>query len=385
VPAPAQLPPLKQGNSARMLIDGPRAHEAMFAAMAAAKNSINLETYILEAGEVGERLAGVLEKKVGEGVRVNVLYDSVGSLGTPPEYFARLRQAGVHVCEFNPASDLQKVNHRDHRKILVVDGRTAFTGGINISASYRKSSAITRRETDKDQKQKAKEGWRDTQVQAEGPVVAEFQRLFLDAWALQDCGAAGPAAFFPPLARRGDMAMRAVSADPVDRETEMYAQLLSSIDHARSRVWLTIGYFVPDPATRKALEDAARRGVDVQLVVPGFSDFSAPVYAGRSSYAELLAAGVHIHEWREALIHAKTAVIDSRWSSIGSTNLDWRSFVHNYEADLIVLDPGFAREMERRFRADVAAAVEIDPKAWNMRGMSEKLKEWLARRWEYLL
>jgi cardiolipin synthase len=367
-----------------MLIDGPRAHEAMFAAMAVAKNNINLETYILEAGDIGERLADLLQKKVREGVKVNVLYDSVGSLGTPPEYFARLREAGVAVCQFNPASDVAKVNNRDHRKILVVDGRTAFTGGINISASYNKSSAVTRREP-KDEKQKAKEGWRDTQVQAEGPVTAQFQRLFLDSWALQDCGPAGPAAFFPPLAGHGEMEMRVVSADPVDRESEMYAQLLAAIGRARSRIWLTIGYFVPDPVTKQALESAARRGVDVHLVVPGFSDFSAPVYAGRSNYQELLAAGVHIHEWREALIHAKTAVIDSRWSSIGSTNLDWRSFVHNYEADLIVLDAGFAREMEKRFRADVAAAVEIDFAAWNMRGTGEKLKEWFARRWEYLL
>ena len=190
-PAPAELPPLTQGNSARILIDGPRAYEAMFAAMAAAKNDINLETYILEAGEIGERLAALLEKKVGEGVKVHVLYDSVGSIATRPEYFARLRKAGVAVCEFNPASDVAKVNNRDHRKILVVDGRTAFTGGINVSASYTKSSSITRRETDKDDKQKAKEGWRDTQVQAEGPVAAQFQRLFLDSWALQDCGPAG--------------------------------------------------------------------------------------------------------------------------------------------------------------------------------------------------
>jgi cardiolipin synthase len=374
-----------QGNTARILIDGPRAHAAMFAAMTAARDHINLETYILEAGEIGERLAALLEKKVGEGVKVHLLYDGVGSIGTPPEYFARLRDAGVAVCEFNPAADLARVNNRDHRKILVVDGRVAFTGGINISASYKKSSASMRRQPDKDQGEKAKEGWRDTQVQAEGPVVAQFQRLFLDAWALQDCGPAGPGVFFPPPARHGDMAMRAVSADPVDRESEMYAQLLAAIGRARSRVWLTVGYFVPDAGTRQALIDAARRGVDVHLVVPGFSDFSAPVYAGRSSYDELLAGGVHIHEWRAALIHAKTAVIDSRWSSIGSTNLDWRSFVHNYEADLIVLDAGFAREMEKRYRADVAAAVEIDPKAWNMRDTGEKLKEWFARRWEYLL
>jgi cardiolipin synthase len=142
---------------------------------------------------------------------------------------------------------------------------------------------------------------------------------------------------------------------------------------------------VPDPGLKQALIDAARRGVDVQLVLPGYSDFWAPVYAGRSHYKELLAAGVGIHEWREALMHAKTAVIDSEWSSIGSTNLDWRSFVHNYEADVIVYDAGFAREMEARFRRDVAAATRIDAAAWKLRGTEEKVWEWFARRWEYLL
>jgi cardiolipin synthase len=165
----------------------------------------------------------------------------------------------------------------------------------------------------------------------------------------------------------------------------MYAALLERIAGARSRVWLTVGYFVPDPDTKGALVEAARRGVDVRLVLPGFSDFWAPVDAGRSHYDELLAAGVRIYEWHDALMHAKTAVIDSQWSSIGSTNLDWRSFVHNYEADLVVHHAGFAQEMERRFRSDVAASREIDPRQWRDRGLARKLREWLARQWEYLL
>jgi len=349
--------------------------------MTAARDHINLETYILEAGEIGERLALIVGKKIDEGVKVNVIYDSVGSIKTPPEYFERLRSLGVAVCEFNPASDLAKLNNRDHRKILVVDGRVAFTGGINISAAYSTGSRSARLKPGRE----TKEGWRDTQVQVEGPVVEGFQRLFLDSWALQDCGPAGRATYFPPLAPRGSTAMRVVSADPGERESEMYGQLLGAIGRARSRVWLTVGYFVPDPVLKQALIDAARRGVEVRLVLPGYSDFWAPVYAARSHYKELLAAGVHIHEWREALLHAKTAVIDSAWSSIGSTNLDWRSFAHNYEADLVVQDAAFAQEMEKRYRRDIAAAVEIDPAAWKVRGAGEKVKEWFARRWEYLL
>jgi cardiolipin synthase len=385
--APSLTSPLTRGNDATLLVDGPKTHAAMFAAMEAARDHINLETYILEEGEVGERLAQLLARKRRAGVHVNLLYDSVGSLNTSRDYFERLKAAGVAVCEFNPVNPAKaaagwQLNNRDHRKILVVDGRVAFTGGINISGVYSAGSASARMQKKADEEGA---GWRDTHLRVEGPVVAQLQRLFLDGWALQDCGPAPQATYYPPLARRGDKAMRVVAADPGLRKSEMYAVLLSAIQGARQRVWLTFGYFVPDPRTREALVDAARRGVDVRLVLPGFSDFWAPVYAGRSHYAELLEAGVAIYEWRDALMHAKTAVIDSVWASVGSTNLDWRSFVHNYEADVIVYDPAFARALEGRFRLDVEASVEITLPAWRQRGVVERLKEWLARRWEYLL
>jgi cardiolipin synthase len=383
-PAASLTSPLSQGNAARILIDGPSTHRAMEVAIAAARDHVNLESYIVDDGAVGERVAALLRKKAAEGVKVNLIYDSVGSFRTPREFFRDLSEAGVAVCEFNPVKrEPAKLNNRDHRKILVVDGRVAFTGGINISETYASGSARARRVRDKERDRK--DGWRDTHVRVEGPVVAQFQRLFLDAWALQDCGPAPQARYFPPLERRGDKAMRVVRSDPDSGKSEMYTVLLDAIGKARSRVWLTMGYFVPDPQTKEALVQAARRGVDVRLVLPGFSDFWAPVYAGRSHYEELLGAGVRIYEWHEALMHAKTAVIDSAWSSIGSTNLDWRSFVHNYEDNLVVHDAGFAREMERRFREDIAAAEELDAQAWRRRGLAEKFKEWFARQWEYLL
>ncbi|HEX6267456.1 MAG TPA: phospholipase D-like domain-containing protein [Burkholderiales bacterium] len=375
---------LVEGNEARLLVDGPRTHDAMFAAMAQARDHINLQTYILDDGEAGERLVAVLKDKAAAGVTVQVVYDSIGSLGTPREYFDRLRDAGARVCEFNPVRKRpDKVNNRDHRKILVVDGRVAFTGGINISASYSSSSRAARRVPDQEANKKT--GWRDTQVMVEGPVVAQFQRLFLDAWALQDCGPFAEARYYPKIEPRGDKAMRVVRSDPGADRSEMYAALLARIGAARQRVWLTVGYFVPDPEIKSVLVEAARRGVDVRLVLPGFSDFWAPVYAGRSHYKELLAAGVRIYEWHEALMHAKTAVIDSQWVSIGSTNLDWRSFLHNYEADVIVYHAGFARELEQLFRRDIAASVEIDARQWRRRGARERIKEWFARQWEYLL
>jgi cardiolipin synthase len=381
----APAAPLVEGNAARMLIDGPRAHDAMFAAMAQARDHINLETYILDDGEAGERLVAVLKDKAAQGVKVHLLYDSIGSLATPREYFERLREAGVRICEFNPVrARLDKVNNRDHRKILVVDGRVAFTGGINISRTYASGSAVARRKA-LDADEKIEDGWRDTQVMVRGPVVAQLQRLFLDAWALQDCGPYADARYYPPLERRGDLAMRVVRSDPGSQRSEMYAALLERIGAAGSRVWLTVGYFVPDPDIKQALIAAARRGVDVRLVLPGFSDFWAPVEAGRSHYEDLLVAGVRIYEWHDALMHAKTAVIDSQWGSIGSTNLDWRSFVHNYEADVIFYDREFAHALERQFERDMAASVRIEPDKWRVRGLRQKVREWLARQWEYLL
>lgn len=355
----------------------------MFDAMSRARDHINIHTYILDDGELGERLAALLEQKVKGGVKVHLMYDSVGSIQTSKAYFQKLRDAGVAVCEFNPVRRIESVNNRNHRKITVVDGRIAFTGGINISETY--SSSSRRARSSQDQAQDKRNGWRDTQVAVEGPVVGQLQRIFLDDWALQDCGPWRDAHFFPPPEVRGAMVMRAVRGDPGRETSEMYSELLGRIGRARSRVWLTFGYFVPDPQTKQTLIDAARRGVDVQLVLPGFTDFWAPVYAGRSHYEELLDAGVRVHEWHEALMHAKTAVIDGVWSSVGSTNLDWRSFVHNYEADLIVHDAGFAAALERRFELDVAASVPVDRSAWARRPAGEKLKEWLARQWEYLL
>ena len=355
----------------------------MFEAMARARHHVNIETYILDDGPPGEKLAALLAAKVKEGVKVNVLYDSVGSIKTPKAYFQKLRDSGVAVCEFNPVKRLGKVNNRNHRKILVVDGEVAFTGGINISETYVSGSGKARRRTGKDEDRK--DGWRDTHVRVEGPVVAQFQQLFLDSWARQDCGGSEDARYYPRLERKGTKPMQVVRSDPGTDRSEMYLALLSALGKARGRAWLTFGYFVPDPETKSALIEAARRGVDVRLVLPGFSDFWAPVYAGRSHYEELLEAGVRIYEWHDALMHAKTAVVDGAWASVGSTNLDWRSFVHNYEADLIVHDAAFAAELARRFEIDLKAADEVRLEQWRLRPARERVKEWLARQWEYLL
>jgi cardiolipin synthase A/B len=314
-------------------------------------------------------------------VRVNLLYDGVGSLGTPVEYFERLRQAGVQVCEYAPVNPLRatrgwQLNNRDHRKILVVDGATGFTGGINISSVYLSGSFARRR------KPPVQDGWRDTHVEVRGPAVHDLQQLFVQTWEDQ-CGGMDQADYFPTIRPAGDKVVRVIAGQPGDNE--VYAALLSAIERAQRSVYLTVGYFVPDPRTLEALERAALRGVDVRLALPGVSDFWAPLHAGRSHYSRLLASGVRIYERRDALLHAKTAVIDGVWSTVGSTNVDWRSFALNAEANVEVLDAAFAARMQELFWTDLQHSVEITATAWESRSAGQRLKEWFARQWEYLL
>lgn len=388
--------PLVLGNDAHLLVDGPDTEAAMFRAMREAKRSIDLETYILEGEGIGESLATLAADKASEGVAVRIVYDSVGSIATPLEYFDGLRDAGVGVCEFNPVNPTRvrwrtrlhlSINNRDHRKLLIVDGRVAFTGGINISSVYRSSSWARSGSLEPE----LRNGWRDTHVVVRGPVVTQFQSLFDQTWSEQACPtpeamdqAEGPTATAPPP-RTGPMAARLLAADPAAGSSELYTALLSALDHATDRVWLTYGYFVPDERMLEALRAAATRKVDVRLMLPGFSDFWAPFHAGRSHYASLLSAGVRIFERQGALLHAKAGVIDGVWSTVGSTNLDWRSFVHNYEADLLILDAEFGREMEALFRRDETRSKEILADEWEQRGTRARLLEWLARRLDYLL
>ncbi len=378
-------PPLVVGNSARLLIDGPATFDAMFSAIQRARDHVNLETYIFDDGVVGLRLADLLIAKRSQGVKINIIYDSVGSILTPLDFFERLKSNDIEVCEFNPVNPLKgqrwRINNRDHRKILIVDGETAFTGGINISGVYSAGSFGSKRK----RAGTSKEGWRDTHVQIDGPAVAEFQRLFVDTWGKKCRAPLAQGKFFPKPPAQGNKIIRVMGSSPDDPVNLTYIVLLSAIAHAERSVYLTMAYFVPDPQTIETLKAAAQRGVDVKLILPGFSDFAAVFHAGRSHYSDLLTAGVKIFEHREALLHAKTAVIDGVWSTVGSTNMDWRSFLHNDEVNAIVIGEEFANEMERMFNRDLADSVSIDLAKWEARSPMLRVKEWGARLWEYWL
>jgi cardiolipin synthase len=369
-----------------LLQDGPATYRAMLAAMSNAKDHINLETYIIEDDETGRRFADLLLEKQAKGIQVNLIYDSVGSIGTPKSFFDRLKAGGVQVLEFNPVNPLTakkgwQVNNRDHRKLLVVDGRTAFIGGINISNVYSSGSSPTR---SKAPSPKAA-GWRDTQIQIDGPVVAEFQKLFLATWEKQQGAPLAGKNYFPALQARGTELVRSIGSSYDDPHSLIFLTLMSAITYAEKSVHLTNAYFVPDPQMLQALLDAARRGVDVTLILPGLSDSNLVFHAGRSYYTELLAAGVKIYERGGGVLHSKTAVIDGVWSCIGSTNLDWRSFLHNDEINAVILGTEFARQMQAMFEQDLAASTPITAEAWKHRPLSYRFKEWTARVWQYWL
>ncbi len=378
--------PLVAGNKVRLLQDGPATYDAMFAAIDAAHDHIDMETYILEDDEIGRRFAAALIAKQRAGVQVNLIHDSVGTLGTPKEFFTALTDAGINVLEFNPVNPLTAtagwdVNQRDHRKLLITDGRTAIMGGINISSVYSGGSFSQRSKASA----ASKLPWRDTDLQIDGPVVAELQKLFMQTWEKQKGAPLAQRQYFPALSKQGDEVVHAIGGSPDEPYSIIYATLISAIDSANTEVLLTNAYFVPDPQLVASLSAAAARGVDVKIVLPSATDSALVFNAGRAHYDELLRAGVKLYERQDVLLHAKTALIDGVWATVGSTNLDWRSFLHNQEVNAVVLGKDFGQRMRAAFDADLAASRQITLEAWEKRSPLQRMKEQFGRLWQYWL
>ena len=386
--------PLTVGNEVVLLQDGPATYAAMLRAIAAAKNHINMETYILDDDAVGQAFAQALIEKQNQGIQVNLIRDSAGTFTTPTQFFQTMIDHGINVLEYNPVNPLAArktwaLNQRDHRKLLIIDGRIAFLGGINISSVYSggsfgaakpataiNTSAINTR---------SKVAWRDTDLQLRGPVVAEFQKLFIETWEKQRGTPLAQKDYFPQLENVGNQVVRAIGSSPDEPFSLIYATLLSAINNAESTVYLTNAYFVPDSQLLRALKDAARRGVDVKLILPSQTDSWLVFHAGRRYYSRLLAAGVKIYQRRGVILHSKTALIDGVWATVGSTNLDWRSFLHNQEVNAVVLGPEFGAQVNAMFAKDLAESDEITRPQWRRRGLGLRAKELFARTWEYWL
>jgi cardiolipin synthase A/B len=390
--------PLVAGNRTTLLEDGPATYKSMFEAIRNARDHINLETYIFEDDEVGQRFADALIEKQSRGVQVNIIYDSLGSVKAPSEFFDRLRKAGIRVLEFGPLNPLAsrkayEVNHRDHRKILVVDGRIAFVGGLNISSVYASSPSSGRRAVPRDGKGESKDArqskdpksipWRDTHVRIEGPVVRDFQKLFLETWEKQKGEPLPKRNYYPSAQNVGNHVVRAIGSSADEEYSAIYVTLVSAFANAERSIDITIAYFLPDEQLLGAITDAAKRGVKVRMVMPSQSDFWAVFHAGRSRYEDLLRAGVKVYERKDSLLHAKTIVIDEVWSTVGSTNLDPRSFLHNDEVNAVVLGYDFARDMLAMFQRDIGQSREITAEDWRQRPVGDRMREWAARIWEY--
>lgn len=376
--------PLVKGNRVRLLVDGPATYAAMFNAIENARHHVNMETFIFEADETGKKLAELLKRKQQQGVQVNIIYDSVGSINTPPAFFQELRDKGIAVLEYNPVNPLKargkwRITRRDHRKILVVDGSIAITGGVNISQVY--SSRLSGRE-------KAHGGeipWRDTDVLIEGPAVAEFQKMFFSTWKWQKGPEIPDRNYFPELKPKGDDLVQVLKSSPGEKRRNTFIMYVSAVMYAEKSIHLTNSYFVPDRQMVDSLKDAAARGVDVKIILPKESDSSLALDAGRYHYGELLDAGVKLYELRDAVLHAKTAVIDDVWSTVGSTNMDFQSFSSNNEVNAVVLSSAFAREMERMFARDLANSDRVTREVWRKRPLFSRLREWFAHLFERML
>lgn len=378
--------PLTGGNRAVLLRDGPETFAAMEKAIIGARDHINVETFIFRDDEVGRRISKLLIEKSKQGVTVNLIYDSWGAKYTAPEFFSIMRGFGINALELNPLDNLGlaggwNINNRDHRKILVVDGKVAFTGGINFYRGYSGSSITgpAREELNMDF------FWRDMHVQLEGPVVAEFQKLFIRMWDKHGEYPIRPANYFPVLRNKGDLLVRVLASSPDEPLPDIYAGYVSAILNAKRSIYITNAYFTPDGNFLDALSAAADKGVDVRIILPSFSDLWLPFHAGRSNYSRLLKAGVRIYEMQGDLLHSKTAVIDGVWSTVGSSNLTLRSFMHDAEVNAVMIGTETGKKMEEIFYMDMANSREITLEQWEKRPLRDRLKESVTRLFRYFL
>ena len=380
--------PLRPGHRVTLYAEAMAALAAMFDAIRSARRSILLEYYTFENVTVGgQTLQSLLHERLAAGVRIAIIYDAVGSDGAPDSLFAGLRSAGARVVEFHGLNPLRRffsidINDRDHRKILVVDDRIAFLGGVNLDTQYMNPSSAG---VPPDGNTK-KAFWQDAAASFEGPVVADTAAVFADTWTRQQD--LPPVSTPPPIDPGGEPEGELVcvegSAPHQGRPLHTRA-LAAAVAASRSRLWLATGYFVPMPDEIVALRRAARRGVQVDLVIPGVSDVPGAVHAGRATYGRLLRAGVRIHEVRHAVLHAKVATIDGVWTSIGSSNFDRRSAVMNNEVDAVILGRHTAAAVEAMLRGWSEPARHVTLRAWNERSWREHLGELTALVWSRLM
>lgn len=347
---------LVEGNRAEVLLNGDEIFPAMLTAIRRATTTITFANYLYEDGAIAREMAEALAERCRAGVGVSLLLDAVGSSNMPKRYKERLKASGCHVAMYHPLNpvSIKRVNNRNHRRILVVDGRVGFTGGTGIGSKWTGDGR--------------KPGhWRQTDVRVEGPVVRFLQAAFVENWRETTGVLLGGDAYFPQPERRGELVAQSVKSSPAGGAAEAYLLFLLAIDGARKSILLTNPYFVPDDPMAKALVRAAQRGVDVQIITAGVVGTNLDRLVRGASIAHFgrqLEAGVKIHEYQPAMLHAKTLVVDGQWVTIGSANIDNRSFALNSELNVAFLDRKMAERMTAVFHEDLEFTRPVTLEAW---------------------
>jgi len=359
------------GNALSLYVRGKELYPAMAEAIENARHSVNLETYIFAGDNTGRTFAELLAKKARTGVRTRLIYDAVGSIDLDPAYETLMRNAGVQILEYHPVAPWRPRwawNRRDHRKILVCDGKVGFVGGINVS----------------DENAPADQGggdWRDAHLRVIGPAAYDLDRLFREVWFLHT------GRWFEsvgdPLAARGPSPVKVAANQELLKRFVIREGYVNALRAARREVSIANAYFLPGWRIRRELAHAAKRGVSVRVMVPGHSDSRAVGYAVRAQYDYLLARGVRIFEWQGPMMHAKAVSVDREWCSVGTFNLDHRSLMHSLEVNLNVLDRALASDLAARFETGLEGSREITLADWRRRSWLERFEERLWSSFNY--
>jgi cardiolipin synthase len=360
--------PIVGGNSAEFLLNGEQIFPSILEAIRSARKTITYAQYFYEDGPVSRDVAEALAERCRGGVGTSILLDAFGTLSMPREYTELLTRSGCHVAYFRPLAQyiFRRYNNRNHRRILVVDGRLGFTGGSGVSRKWMGNGRVAHH-------------WRDTDIRVEGPVVEYLQAAFAENW-LETTGVVlGGEAYFPrPIEPRGEVYAQVVRSSPAAGSFAMYTTFLLAVSAARQTIQITNPYFVLDAKMQQALIGAAARGVRVKVLVPGAIDHNIVRQASRRQFGRMLRAGIEIYEYSPALLHSKTMVVDGVWATVGSTNLDNRSFAVNDELNLILYSRPVAQQLERIFADDISVSKPVLYADWRKRGFAAKFLEVMA-------
>ena len=361
-------PPIVGGNQIGGLVNGDEIFPAMLAAIRAAKDSINLENYIYWSGTVGQEFAEALSERARAGVQVHVLIDWLGSRRVDSKSLDLMREAGVDLRRYNPLVwyNLARINHRDHRKLLIIDGRVGFTGGVGVADIWLGHADSPTH-------------WRDSEFRLEGPAVAQMQAVFMDNWIKTSAKVLDGKSFFPELEPVGSDFAQVFKSSPREGTESVRLMYLLSIAAARKNIRLSASYFIPGKLITDQLVEACKRGVKVEIIVPGSQTDAAIVrHASRSKWGPLFKAGVKIYEYQPTMYHCKVMIVDDLWVSVGSANIDSRSFRLNDEANLNVFAAGFAAEQTKVFEEDKTRSREATFEEWKHRSLFTRMKELLV-------